>query len=179
MLSAGDWTPNQPNTVLFVLVDGDGNEVQGLGTVFTVQLSKGGAAFQAGLGTKAEVGLGWYRYIATAAEADTPGPVAITITGSGVVQQNLEYVVASRVVTSVLFTYTVTSTVGNAPIAGVHISIYKDGGGTQLVWTGLTDAFGVARDEFGNVPRVEPGTYYIWRYRVGYLFNDPDVETIS
>lgn len=179
MLSAGSWKLNQTNTVLFVLVDGDGNEVQGIGTAFTVQISKGGSVFQAGLGPKTEVGLGWYRYIATAAEADTVGPVALVVTGSGVVQQNLEYVVETRVVTAIEFTYTVTSTAGGLPVEGVRISFYTDSGANDLVWTGRTDAFGVARDEYGSLPRLEPGTYYIWRYKVGYSFDNPDTETVS
>jgi len=179
MLSAGSWKKNQPNTILFVLIDANGDEVTDLGTNFTVQLSKAGAAFAASAGTKAEVGLGWYSYTSTAGEADTSGPVAIVVTGSGVVQQNLEYVVEDRVLTAVEYTYTVTSTADNSPIEGVTVLFYADNSLTELAWSGETDAFGVARDIYGALPRLEPGTYYIVRIRNGYVFNNPDQENIS
>src|SRR5688572_9467820 len=106
MLSAGQWKQNQPNTILFVLVDASGVEVSGLGSTFVLQLTKAGAAFQASAGTKSETGSGWYKYVATTGEADTPGPLGVKITGAGIIQQNLEYVVETRVQTSVPFTYT-------------------------------------------------------------------------
>lgn len=179
MLSAGEWRKNQPNTVLFVLVDSNGEEVVGLGTAFTVQLSKGGASFVASGGSKAEIGLGWYKYTCTAAEADTSGPIALAITHASTLQQNLEYVVEHRVVTAIDFTYTVTSTAGNVPLADVKVSIYADSLGVDIVWAGMTDSFGVARDEYGNLPSLEPGTYYFFRTKAGYTFFNPDVETVS
>lgn len=179
MLSAVGWKKNQPNTILFVLVDGDGAEVAGLGSTFTLQLSKAGAAFANSAGTKAEVGSGWYSYISTSSEANTSGPIAVKVTGAGIAQQNLEYVVEDRVVTAVPFTYTVTSTAGSVPIANAVVSVYTDVLGTQIVWTGFTDALGVARDEFGNIPRLEPGTYYFWRSKFGFAFDNPDTEVVS
>lgn len=73
----------------FVLVDSDGVEVTGLGTTFSVSISKNGGAFAAGTGTKAEIGSGWYSYQLTAGETDIAGPLAVTITGTGAAQQNL------------------------------------------------------------------------------------------
>jgi hypothetical protein len=81
----------------FTLVDSDGIEVTGLGSGFTLQLSKNGAAFAAGTGVKAEIGSGWYKYQLTAAETDTEGPLAIKITGTGAVQRNLIYTVSGSI----------------------------------------------------------------------------------
>lgn len=100
MLSAGDWVLNQTNRITFVMVDTAGTEVAGLGTGFTLQLSKNGGAFAGSAGTKAEIGNGWYSYIATAGESDTAGPVAIRVTGAGAVQQNLVYGVSPSLVLS-------------------------------------------------------------------------------
>jgi len=179
MLNAGDWTPNQPNTILFVLVDSNGNEVTGLGNVFTVRISKAGAAFAVGVGTKSEIGLGWYKYVSTAGEADTPGPVAIVVTGVGIVQQNLEYVVGSRVENTIEFTYTVTSDGGGTPIQGVQVIIATDSGGSSAAWVGYTDSFGVARDLTGALPRLPAGTYFFFRYKYLWTFSNPDTEVIS
>lgn len=179
MLSAGEWSKNQPNTILFVLVDEDGVELTGVGTAFTVYISKGGAAFALGVGAKAEVGYGFYKYTATAGEANTSGPVAVVVQSAGALQQNLEYVVENRVVTGIPFTYTVNNTLGNTPISQVRVAFYADTNAQMLVWTGYTDSFGVARDEYGNLPNLEPGTYYIFNNKPGFVFNNPDVETVS
>src|SRR5690554_5239430 len=176
MLNAGAWKRGQQNLITFVLVGSNGQEVTGLGTGWTVQISKAGGAFANGAGTKAEIGSGWYSYLATASEADTVGPVAVKITHAGIVQQNLEYVVEDRVISAVEFTYTVTSSVGGTPIDGVQVWITTDNLGGNVVWSGFTDMLGVARDEYGNLPRLDPGTYYFWRNRAGYVFDDPDQE---
>ena len=179
MLNAGDWTPNQPNTILFVLVDENGIETAGLGSTFTLRISKAGAAFAVSAGTKSEVGLGWYKYVSTAGEANTPGPVAIVVTGSGVIQQNLEYVIASRVENTIPFEYTVTSDGGGSPIAGVQVIITTDAGGSNPVWVGYTDSFGVARDAYGDLPPLQPATYYFFRYKYLWTFENPDSEVVS
>ena len=83
--------------IVFVLVDDTGDELPGLGTAFTVQVSKNGAAFAAGAGTKAEIGSGFYSYELTAEETDTLGPLAVAINATGAVQQNLVYEVSGSV----------------------------------------------------------------------------------
>lgn len=83
--------------IVFVMVDATGTEVPDLGTDFAVQISKNGAAFAAGVGTKDEVGLGYYSYELTAAETDTLGSLAVVITADGCVQQNLVYEVSGSV----------------------------------------------------------------------------------
>lgn len=79
--------------------------------------------------------------------------------------------------TVVEFTYTVT--VGGLPIEGVSIDISTDIAGTNIIWCGTTDAFGVARDANGYLPRLDPGTYYFWRRLAGYIFVNPDPEIVS
>lgn len=180
MLSAGVWKKNQPNTILFVLIDASGNEVAGLGSAFVLQLSKAGAAFAGSAGTKSEIGSGWYKYVADTGEADTSGPIAVKVTHASTLQQNLEYVVEDRVENAVEFTYTLLSSAGgNPPIAAADILVYTDDGATNFVWGGRTDSFGVARDSYGNLPRLEPGPYFFFSYKNGFSFNNPDAETVS
>lgn len=82
---------NSTNLVTFVMVDAGGTEVTGLGSGFTLQVSKNGGAFGASAGAKAEIGNGWYSYQLTATECNTIGPISIRVTGAGCVQQNLYY----------------------------------------------------------------------------------------
>lgn len=175
-----EWELNQTNTITFVLVDAAGTEVTGLGNTFTLEVRKVGGAFVAGAGTKSEISDGWYQYIATAAEADTSGPVSIIASGAGTVQQNLEYVVRARNSSAVAFTYTVNNSATLLPIEGVEVWITTDLAGTNVVWNGVTDALGVARDVNDNLPWLDPGTYYFWKQGVGMSDDDnPDTEVVG
>ncbi len=84
----------QQQLIDFVLVDTDGKMVPGLGSSFTLEISKNGGPMVAGTGVKAEIGSGWYSYQLTAAETDTPGPLAVKVTGATIDQQNLVYQVS-------------------------------------------------------------------------------------
>jgi hypothetical protein len=170
MLSAGAWKLSQQNLITFVLVDAAGSEVAGLGNGFTLQISKAGGAFVASAGTKAEIGSGWYSYRSTAAEANTVGPVAVKVTHGAIVQQNLEYVCETRTVFAIEFTYTVTDSVTGDPLDGVYVVFSTDSAGTNPVWAGHTDSFGVARDSNGELPRLDAGTYYVKSQKSGYQF---------
>lgn len=174
-----DWELNQANRIAFVMVDSSNVEVPGLGSGFTLQLSKNGGAFAASGGTKAEIGNGWYTYLATAGEADTVGPVAVKVTGAGAVQQNLEYVVKQRNPGAIEYTYTVTNTVTALPIEGVRVVISTDSLGSNVVFVGMTDSFGVLRDSYSNKPRLDAGTYFLWSSKIGFSFPNPDSEVIS
>jgi hypothetical protein len=77
------------------------------------------------------------------------------------------------------FTYTVVEEGTGNPIEGVFVEIHRNAAGTDQYWDGVTDAFGVARDEFGNKPRLDPGTWYFWRRRGGYSFDNPDTEVVT
>jgi hypothetical protein len=81
--------------------------------------------------------------------------------------------------TAIDFTYTVTDVGTGLPIQGVHIEITTDIGGVNVVWCGETDSFGVARDDNGELPRLDPGTWYFWRNKPGYIFTNPDTEVVS
>lgn len=179
MLSAGGWKLSQANLITFVLVDSAGAEVAGLGTGFTLQISKAGGAFAGSAGTKAEISSGVYKYLATSGESDTVGPVFIKITHASIIQQNLEYCVEQRTINAIEYTYTVTDSVSGLPLEGVQVWFAIDSAGSNVVWAGTTSALGVARDSAGNLPRLDAGTYYIFRQLAGYIFSDPDTEVVS
>lgn len=169
------WKLSQANLITFVLVDSNGLEVTGLGSGFTLQISKAGGAFAGSAGTKAEIGNGVYSYVSTANEANTIGSVFIVITHASIVQQNLEYVVEQRTINAIEYTYTVTNSVTAAPVEGVQIWFLI---GSNVIWYGVTDASGVARDEDGNLPRLDPGTYTVVRQRAGFTAEN-DTEVVS
>ena len=179
-MSAFEWIQDQQNLVTFVMIDGSGNEVSGLGGTLTMEISKNGGSFAATAGSQGEIGSGWYSYLSTAGEADTPGPVSIRANGAGAIQQNLEYVVKSRNINGVEFTYTVTDSVTTLPISGATVSISTDIGGSNIIWSGATDSFGVARHTATNeLPFLDPGNYYFWTQKSGYAFSNPDLEVVS
>lgn len=175
MLSAGAWKLSQQNLITFVLVDSAGAEVTGLGATFTLQISKAGAAFANSAGTKAEIGLGGYRYLATASEADEIGPVLIRITGAGTITQWLEYIVETRTITAIEWPYYVDDSSTSDPLPGAEVQFMI---GSNVVWVGITDAFGFARDAEGNQPLLDPGTYTVVTYLAGFSFPD-DTEIVA
>lgn len=176
----GEWILNQANRIVFVMVDATGTEVAGIGDGnLTVEISKNGGAFAAGLGTDTEISDGWYSYLATAAEANTVGPVAVKVDGAGAVQQNLEYVVKQRNPGAIDFTYTLTDSVTTFPIEGVKVWITTDLAGNNVIWNGSTDALGIAQDDNGELPWLDAGTYYFWSQKTGYVFSNPDTEIVS
>jgi len=76
------------------------------------------------------------------------------------------------------FTYTVTSSLDSSPISGVKVWIATDALGNNVVWDGLTGEDGIARSPLGYLPSLDPGTYYVFRSKTGWVFNDPDTEVI-
>lgn len=175
------WTLNQQNRISFVMVDASFSEVSGIGDGnLTIEISKNGSAFIAASGTDTEIGNGWYSYISTAEESDTVGPVAVKVNGLGAIQQNLEYVVKQRTSNASARTYTVTDSVTGLPIEGVSIWITTDVLGNNIIWTGVTDTLGTARDTQNQLPYLDAGTYYIWKQYGGYIDDDnPDTEVFS
>lgn len=109
--------------------------------------------------------------------------VQLTVTGAAIDPAVLEVDLATLAgfpAGAIPFTYTVTDSVTLLPIEGVEVWISTDAGGANIVWKGDTDAFGVARDVSGNLPALDPGTYYFWRQRAGYTFApEPDTEVVS
>jgi len=179
-MNAFEWELGQQNRIDFVMIDGAGSEVSGLGAAVTLEISKNGGALVAAGGVITEIGSGWYSYLSTAGEADTAGPVAFTAIGVGTIQQNLEYVVRSRNAIGVDYTYTVTNSVTTLPIAGVAVSVTTDIAGNNIIFNGQTDAFGVLRHlETDEKPFLDPGPYYFWSQKSGFSFTNPDLETVS
>ena len=180
MSGSREWVLDQANRITFVMIDTDGNEVPGIGDGnLTVEVAKNGGAFAAGLGTDTEMSDGWYTYLATAGEADTLGPVSVKVDGAGAIQQNLEYVVKQRNPGAIEFTYTVTDSVTTFPIEGVEVWITTDLVGNNVIWNGSTNALGIAQDDNGDLPFLDAGTYYFWSQKTGYVFANPDTETVS
>jgi len=166
-------TLNQANLITFVMVDTNGTEVAGLGTGYTLTVSKAGGAFAASAGTKAEISNGWYRYTLTASECDTLGALSIKVTGAGAAQQNLAYFVGGANAGAVPFTYTVTSTSGGTPIAGASVWVTTDSVGLVVIDSGTSDVNGEV------VFYLQPGSYYFWRSASGYTGTTADLEVVS
>lgn len=180
MFGAYSLEPNQQNLIVFVLVDSANEEVTGLGNGFTLELSKAGGAFVASAGTKSEIGDGWYSYLTTAGEADTYGPLSIKITHATIAQQNIPCVIGDLAINGVEFTYTITEPDLVTPISGVEVWFCTDPAGDNVAKYAITDAFGVARMPNSTLlPRLDPGTYYIFRKKSGYSFVDPDQEVVA
>lgn len=161
----------------FVMIDGNGNEVSGLGVNVTVQLSWDGGAFIAGSGTVSELGNGWYAYLMPAAEAH--GVISIKLTGAGCIQQNL--VAQGEVVRigAIEFTYTLLNTLTGLPVEAADVWISTDVGGVNILWRGKTNAFGIAKDDLNMKPFLDAGVYYFWQKKSGFTFTNPEIETVS
>ena len=65
------------------------------------------------------------------------------------------------------------------PLAGVTVWISTDSAGNNVVWSGTTDANGIAVDANDGKPWLDAGTYYFWRQKAGYIFTNPDTEVFS
>jgi len=82
--------------------------------------------------------------------------------------------------TAVEWTYTVTDSGTGLPVGGVRVTVSTDLAGTNNIWQGNTDIFGVARDVNSDLPRLDPGTYYFWKYKSGYIDDqNPDTEVVA
>jgi len=79
---------------------------------------------------------------------------------------------------AVEFTYTVKEA-DDTPINGVDVWFTTDVAGSNVVWRGTTNVFGVARDSANGKPMLDAGTYYVWRQKVGFIFDNPDTEAVA
>lgn len=79
---------------------------------------------------------------------------------------------------SVSYTYTVTNSVTGFPVEGVDIWISTDAAGMNIIWRGVTDTFGVARNVLNDLPALDPGTYYFWKHKSGFMTTNPDPEIV-
>jgi hypothetical protein len=174
-------TAEQGDIVIFPLVDVADNPVMGKGASFSAQLAWGKDVPIAGDGATGEIGLGLYFYSFSPPELSSHyGPVMIIIPAfDNVVQQNVPYVISDPRLDAVEFTYTVINTKTNKPMPDIEIWITADVNGLKGLWHGQTDAFGVARDGFGNKPKLDPGVVYVWKHGILFIDNqNPDLEIV-
>ena len=68
---------------------------------------------------------------------------------------------------------------GDDPLAGVDVWITTDEAGGNVVWRGVTDAFGNPRNGAGNHPLLDAGTYYVWCQLAGYVFSNPTEKVVA
>lgn len=117
-------------------------------------------------------------------ESGVPGTILAFVAINPEEAENLDIKISSLTVTSfpagaIPFTYTITDSVTTLPIEGVEVWFSTDNPAVNIVWKGDTDAFGIAQDVNGNLPALDPGTYFVWRQKSGYIFSDPDIEIVS
>jgi hypothetical protein len=76
---------------------------------------------------------------------------------------------------AILFTYHVTEPPEQTgtPISDVLVWVTTDQAGTNIIASNRTDTSGDAKFN------LDAGTYYFWRKKAGWDFDDPDVETVS
>ena len=182
------WELNQQNIIGFVMINAAGNELAGLTGSMAGVISKNGLAANAMAGAFVEITgmVGHYTYLSTAGEADAIGIVNVQVTATGAVRQNMEYTVRQRTPNAVPFDPAATGngyrvvTSGGVAIENVDVIIRGTNDISALVVaSGQTNVNGYIRDIYGNIPLVQPGNdYYVWRYRGGYTFNNPDTESM-
>ena len=151
-----EWVRDAANEIVFVFVDFSNTEVTGLGTSFDLELRKPGGSFVPGVGEKAELGDGWYRYTATPGEADTPGAVAIKANGAGAVQQNMVAIVTQvpgLVWGQAVRTLTMSSASVAEAVAGTTIVALR-GDTLTVSFAGLGDLSGYTTLDFSVKARV-------------------------
>lgn len=74
---------------------------------------------------------------------------------------------------AITFTYTLTNSVDDEPIADADIWVTTDVGGSIVIASGRTDQYGQV------VFYLDAGTVYVWRQKSGWDFVNPDTEVIS
>ena len=79
---------NAQRTIVFVMIDSSDTKLVKAGLSVTAQVSKDGGAFNAASNAVAEIGTGFYSIALTAAEMNADA-IAVKLTASGAVQQNL------------------------------------------------------------------------------------------
>jgi hypothetical protein len=71
------------------------------------------------------------------------------------------------------WTYTLTDSESGLPIADAEIWVTTDVGGVNIIGREYSDVNGQV------VFYLVPGTYYVWRRKTGYTFDDPDTEVVT
>lgn len=76
-------------------------------------------------------------------------------------------------------TITIRNSLTTFPIDGAKVWISTDLAGANVVWSGATDAFGVARNVLGELPALNNGLYYRWVQDSGYTDSNPTAMNVS
>jgi len=74
---------------------------------------------------------------------------------------------------AISFVYTLTDADAGTPIDGAEVWVTTDAAGLNVIASGITDAYGVARF------MLDAGAVYLWRKKSGYNFTNPDTQTVS
>lgn len=79
------------------------------------------------------------------------------------------------------FTYTVTNSVTGLPLPGVFVWVALDSAPSVVLWNGVTDVAGVARDLSGDLPCLQAETYRFFKSLAGFYDSDApfDLEVVS
>jgi len=72
-----------------------------------------------------------------------------------------------------LWEYILTEANTGYPIQGANITVCLDTAGKSVVTKGITDSSGKISCY------LDPGNYFIFRSKSGYIFTDPDIENVS
>lgn len=124
-------------------------------------------------------GLYWYR---TADIIDLKDNVYVALAstaGSVDVAQITAALMDVSVVIKGAIEYTYTINDGSNPIDGAQVWISTDLAGSNVIWSGFSDANGFARAANDEKPWLDAGTYYGWAKKSGYSFANPDTLTVS
>jgi len=131
-----------------------------------------------------EMGDGLYQYTLDGSTYNTTvGTYTAVFNTAGTVDQAdipaIWIVGPVQAATAVEFTYTVTNSVTTNPIQGAVVQISTDATQNNILWTGVTNNFGIAVDTNSEKPFLTPGTYYFWTYKASFSFVNPDTEVVS
>jgi hypothetical protein len=74
---------------------------------------------------------------------------------------------------AISFIYTLTDADDGTPIDGAEVWVTPDAAGLNVIASGTTDTYGVARF------MLDAGAVYLWRKKSGYNFTNPDTQTVS
>lgn len=79
---------------------------------------------------------------------------------------------------SIEYTLTIESP-GGIPIAGASVWISTDVGMTNIIWRGVTDTFGTARDVNNQKPWLDAGLYQFWVQDDNWTDSNPTPMVVS
>lgn len=74
---------------------------------------------------------------------------------------------------AIAFVYSLTSSADGSPIADAHVWATSDIGGGNVLASGTTNVFGKMTFY------LDLGTVYIWAYKSGWNFSNPDTEVVE